>query len=258
MRKSFWIIGALSLVSLVAAACGGSTEDAGSYGAGSGGSAGSAAGASGTGGGSGGTGGASGTGGSGGTGGTAGGATGGAAGAGASGGVAGAGASGGAAGVGATGGAAGAGATGGAGSGGAAGVAGAGGGGGAGVSCGGAVCTGGDSCLICDPTGTQSPKKCVAGFNDTCPTFPNLRMFCDDHGDCTSGEKCTIIEGSVGTYGQCTQAAACIQNCTCGGGPGSFSQVCSDLSDCPACATSCEPYQQFGQGGAFPVKVCVW
>ncbi len=81
-------------------------------------------------------------------------------------------------------------------------------------------------------------------------------MYCDDHGDCPAKEQCFIIEGSIGTYGQCFKPSACHNTCSCGAG--SFTMVCDTLSDCPACATGCKPYKQFGQGPEFPVKVCTW
>jgi hypothetical protein len=221
-----------SAVAISVLGCGGSADGDSSPSGGSGGAT------------SGGSGGAVSGGGSGGavSGGGSGGATGGSGGTGAIGGGSG-GAAGGAAGAG-TGGVSGA-----------AGQAGSGGGaGGPGVSCGGATCTAAEACLVCDPTGAQSPKTCVTGFGDTCPTFPNLRLFCDDHGDCTATEKCMMVEGSVGTYAQCIEPSACSEDCSCG--PGAFAQVCTTLADCPACATTCKPYQQSGQGGSFPVNVC--
>ena len=225
------------------AACGGSSDSNSPATGGSSGTGAADAGASG---------GASGTG----TGGTAGGGTGGnptggAAGA-TTGGTAGAGgvATGGAAGTGgaATGGAAG---TGGAATGGAAGT-----GGGAGVACGAATCQSPQGCLTCF-NANPATAKCISPFSESCQTYPNLHLYCDDPSDCKTGEQCSVVEGSIGTYAQCFQEAACTQDCTCGAG--AFGQVCSSLSDCPTCAKKCEAYTQPGNPGVkFPVKVCTW
>ncbi len=248
----------LALSALLFAACSGSSDSDSPGGGGSSGGGGTDAGVTGGAAGTG-TGGAT-TGGTAGTTGGAAGASGGAAGA--SGGTAGA--SGGAAGSGgaATGGAAGSGgaATGGtAGSGGAAtgGAAGTGGGaGGPGIACGAATCKAPQGCLRCF-NAKPPTAKCINPFSETCPTFPNLHLYCDDQSDCKTGEQCAIIEGSIGTYAQCFPEAACTQNCSCGAG--AFGQVCNSLADCPSCAKKCEPYQQPGGGaGAFPVKVCTW
>lgn len=223
-----WLFVSVAAASVFA--CGGSTGSGSSSAGGSGGSGATAAsgGNGGTQGGSGGVGSASGG---------SGGVTGG------SGGV---GALGGGAGVAGTGGAAG--------QSGAAGAAGAGGVAGPGVACGNATCVAGEGCLVCDPTGAQSPKQCVTGFTGNCPSFPVLRIFCDDQSDCAANNDCAMVEGSVGTYAECIQAMACSTDCSCG--PGAFALVCNSLADCPVCSTACKPYQQSPQGGAFPIKVC--
>ncbi len=244
-------------VALVLVSCGGSTsDDAKSSGGASGsGATGGGGKPSGGAGGSGATGsGGVTTGGSGGTpsGGTAG--TGGIAGAAATGGIAGGGVGGATGGAGGTSGAAGGGGVGG----GSGGIGGGTGGvsGGPGVGCGAATCTAPEACVVCDPTNPQSQKICAQGFGNVCGAWgnvPPLRLFCDGPEDCTTPEQCVVIEGSVGTYGQCQKPSDCALNCTCG----QWSNVlCRTLADCPACATKCEPYQQSPTGPKYPVNVC--
>ena len=141
-----------------------------------------------------------------------------------------------------------AGASGGSGNGGAA--------GGPGIQCGSAVCTGTQECVICDLGGTQLPKKCAEPNQANCTAYPILRMSCDDHGDCPSGESCGVYEGALGTYVQCAAADSCANDCSCPGG--TYARVCTTLADCPACATSCGAYEPYPGAPSIPVNVCRW
>ena len=93
-------------------------------------------------------------------------------------------------------------------------------------------------------------------FSGACPSSSFLE-FCDEHSDCPASEKCMIVQGAVVTSTQCGPPEPCQNSCSCS--PNFlYAQLCNTLTDCPSCATSCTSYQQFGQGGAFPIRFCDW
>lgn len=136
------------------------------------------------------------------------------------------------------------------GSGGVAGSSGAGGGANPGIPCGPQVCIGIQACEICNPGGAQSPKTCITG-GTTCSS-PSLLLFCDDKADCPNDGDCYLVPGSTGTTALCIDSNTCVETCC---STRTARRLCNTLADCPACATSCVPYQP-SPGQTFPVKIC--
>lgn len=127
------------------------------------------------------------------------------------------------------------------------------------VQCGQGACGADSFCLVCGTwTGSELSQTCTPRPSDggwvhcAPPAQGTLDVLCDDHDDCSPGERCALERGSIGERLICQPLAAisCPDAGTWGGGW----QRCSADSDCSGCGLTCNPY--YSRAELASIQVC--